>query len=88
LDKFGLLSEDYGRGMFEDDDHCQVIKSHGYICALAEDAFVHHHLSASFSKMNDHERNELFNKNKETFEKKWGKWKSHEYRKNRPATSF
>ena len=43
LDDFGHLSIDYGRGMFEDDDHCKVIRSRGFICAVAEDAFVHHH---------------------------------------------
>ena len=77
---FGLLSEEYGRGMFEDDDHCAVIKSKGYICALAEDAFIHHHLSATFSKLKDEEREVLFEKNKDIFEKKWGKWKGHKYR--------
>jgi len=47
LENFGHLSIDYGRGMFEDDDHCHTIRSRGFICAVAEDAFVHHHLNKS-----------------------------------------
>ena len=88
LEVFGLLSEEYGRGMFEDDDHCAQIKKQGYICALAEDAFVHHHLSATFSKMKESDRQALFNTNKEVFERKWGEWKPHQYRENRPISSL
>ena len=84
LDKFGLLCEDYGRGMFEDDDHCKTILSQGYFCALAEDAFVHHHLSASFSQMGEEQRNNLFEENRQTYEKKWGPWLSHKQREKRP----
>ncbi|MEX0345402.1 MAG: glycosyltransferase [Rhizobiaceae bacterium] len=88
LDKFGTLPEDYGRGMFEDDDHCEVIRSQGKICALAEDAFVHHHLSGTFDTIGAGEKQALFEKNKAIFEKKWGEWKPHEYRTVRPARSF
>ena len=85
---FGLLSEEYGRGMFEDDDHCAVIKDKNYICALAEDAFVHHHHSASFSKIDADAHDELFENNKVLFESKWGKWKPHKYREGRPMPSY
>jgi len=88
LSVFGQLAEDYGRGMFEDDDHCALIKSKGYVCALAEDAFVHHHLSATFSKLDDSEKEALFDKNKQIFENKWGVWQPHEYRKERPFSSL
>ena len=88
LDIFGLLAEEYERGMFEDDDHCETIKSKGYICALAEDAFVHHHLSATFSKMDGGERKALFERNKKIYEKKWGKWFPHKYREQRPETTL
>jgi GT2 family glycosyltransferase len=87
LEIFGLLSEDYGRGMFEDDDHCAIIRSNGYTCVLAEDAFVHHHLSATFNELKDGEKEALFEKNKKIYEKKWGKWIPHQYRKSRPSTS-
>ena len=88
LESFGLLSEVYGRGMFEDDDHCAVIKSKGYLCALAEDAFVHHEHSATFSEMNNAEKQALFEENKKKFEERWGDWKPHKYRSIRPQSTL
>lgn len=88
FEKFGLLSEEYGRGMFEDDDHCQVIRSLGYTCALAEDAFVHHHLSGTFSTIGDAEKRALFEQNRRKFEERWGPWIPHQYRSARPLRSF
>lgn len=86
LEVFGYLSEDYKYGMFEDDDHCAVITSKGYKCILAEDAYVHHHLSATFSSRKD--KQEIFEMNKAVFEKKWGAWKPHQYRIQRPNSSL
>ena len=88
FEKFGPLSEEYGRGMFEDDDHCKTIQSWGYQSIIAEDVFIHHHLSASFSKINNEERQRLFDRNKAIFEKKWGPWIPHEYRTNRPNSDL
>ncbi len=88
LKQFGLLSEEYGRGMFEDDDHCAMIKSKGYLCALAEDAYIHHHLSATFSTLKDGEKEELFEKNKRTYEDRWGVWQMHKYREERPLSTL
>ena len=85
LEHFGLLPTNYGLGMFEDDDHCRTIHSKGYVTAVAEDAFVHHHLSASFDTIEGSRRKALFEKNKATFERKWGPWRPHRYRKSRPA---
>ena len=84
LETFGLLPEDYGIGMFEDDDHCRTIHSTGYRTVVAEDAFVHHHLSASFSGWDSDAKQALFDRNKAIFERKWGPWKAHEYRTTRP----
>ena len=84
LEHFGLLPTDYGLGMFEDDDHCRTIYSKGFLTAVAEDAFIHHHLSASFNVIEDSSKNALFERNKATFEKKWGPWRPHRYRKSRP----
>ena len=84
LDSFGLLPLDYGLGMFEDDDHCRTIQSKGYVTAVAEDGFVHHHLSASFDRMDGSEKEALFERNREIFERKWGPWKAHQYRRSRP----
>ena len=85
LEHFGFLPTDYGLGMFEDDDHCRTIHSIGFVTAVAEDAFVHHHLSASFNSMEVSRKKALFERNKATFEKKWGPWRPHRYRKSRPA---
>ena len=85
FETYGLLSEDYGRGMFEDDDHCARIRQSGMRCVLAEDAFVHHHLSATFSTIDDEERRALFEANRKVFESKWGPWVPHVYRDARPA---
>ena len=88
LEHFGILPTDYGLGMFEDDDHCRTIHSKGFVTAVAEDAFVHHHLSASFNSIDDSRRKALFERNKTTFEKKWGPWRPHRYRKSRPARTL
>jgi O-antigen biosynthesis protein len=76
----GPISEDYGRGFFEDDDYCREVDSKGLGIACADDVFVHHHLSASFNKLKDAERHELFERNKAIYEKKWGSWIPHVYR--------
>ena len=88
IKNFGLISTDYGRGMFEDDDHCNVIRSKGYKCVVAEDAFVHHHLSATFSKIDEQERKKLFETNKKIYETKWGAWQPHKYRSERLASEL
>lgn len=88
LARFGPLDEDYGLGMFEDDDHCAVIRARGLRCALAEDAFVHHHLSASFDRIDSAERHALFARNKVRFEARWGPWVPHRYRASRPPSSL
>lgn len=80
LEKVGMLDEQFGQGFFEDDDYCRRVSDAGYKIAIAEDVFVHHHLSATFSKENKEERDKLFANNKKKFELKWGKWKPHEYR--------
>ena len=84
LESFGLLPLGYGLGMFEDDDHCRTIQSKGYVTAVAEDGFVHHHLSASFDRMDGSEKKALFERNRGIFERKWGPWKAHQYRRSRP----
>lgn len=81
LVEVGLLDEDFGQGFFEDDDYCNRIREAGREVAIAEDVFVHHHLSASFSTLNQERRQELFERNKAIYERKWGAWVPHEHRK-------
>ncbi|MDR1076309.1 MAG: glycosyltransferase [Xanthomonadaceae bacterium] len=76
----GPICEDYGRGFFEDDDYCRRVETLGKKIVCADDVFVHHHLSASFSKLKDEERQALFRRNREVYESKWGPWVPHTYR--------
>jgi GT2 family glycosyltransferase len=76
----GPLDEAFGQGFFEDDDYCKRIRGKGYKIAIAEDVFVHHHLSASFGQLEDPERRALFKRNKAIYEQKWGTWIPHKYR--------
>ncbi|ARJ70247.1 hypothetical protein B0A89_12055 [Paracoccus contaminans] len=84
LDRLGDLPEIYGRGMFEDDDHCATFRAAGLDIALAEDAFCHHHLSATFDALPSGEKQALFDRNKALFEQRWGPWVPHRYRDGRP----
>jgi GT2 family glycosyltransferase len=79
--KVGPISEDYGLGFFEDDDYCKRIEQLGFKLGIVEDSFVHHHLSASFNKLKSEHRQKLMDTNKAIFEKKWGTWTPHKYRK-------
>lgn len=78
--RVGNLDESFGRGFFEDDDYCRRVEQLGLDIVCAEDVFIHHHLSASFNKLPQHERDNLFQRNKEIYEKKWGQSITHQYR--------
>ena len=79
-ERVGPLDEGFGRGFFEDDDYCRRVEQLGLRVACAEDVFIHHHLSASFNKLKDQERQALFERNRVVYEAKWGKWIPHNYR--------
>ncbi len=82
----GPLDEVFGRGFFEDDDYCRRIEAQGLRVVCAEDVFIHHELSASFNKLKQKDRQQLFEENKKVYEAKWGEWIPHGYRKmQRPA---
>ncbi|WP_052380302.1 glycosyltransferase [Paenibacillus camerounensis] len=73
--QLGDLDKSYGVGMFEDDDYCEQVKALGYKLIVVQDAFVYHHGSASFKKMDSTVYNEIWEKNKQYFEQKWNrKW--------------
>jgi len=78
-DRVGVLDEAFGRGFFEDDDYCRRIEQLGLRVVCAEDVFIHHHLSASFNKLRQQDRQQLFEENKKIYETKWGKWIPHSY---------
>jgi GT2 family glycosyltransferase/glycosyltransferase involved in cell wall biosynthesis len=80
-ERIGVLDEEFGLGFFEDDDYCRRIEQAGFQIKCAEDVFIHHHLSASFMRLDRDARRKLFDKNKKFYEQKWGKWNKHSKRK-------
>ncbi|MES2935536.1 MAG: glycosyltransferase [Pseudomonadota bacterium] len=89
LDKVGLLDEEFGVGMFEDDDYSRRIQDIGLRTVCAEDSFVHHFGQASFKKLiASGEYQKIWDKNQAYFEKKWGKWEAHSHRlESQPISS-
>ena len=82
VDMIGKLDENYGIGMFEDDDYSVAASRAGFDLILPEDVFIHHFGSVSFKKLEDEKHRMLFEKNKTYFESKWHtSWHMHHYRK-------
>ncbi|MGB7924911.1 MAG: glycosyltransferase [Pyrinomonadaceae bacterium] len=77
----GPLDEQFGIGMFEDDDYAQRLKAAGLRVVCAADVFVHHFGQAAFKKLiekGEYER--LFNGNQRRYEAKWNvKWIPHRH---------
>lgn len=68
--KVGFLDECFGIGMFEDDDYCLRTQSLGYKLVVTEECFVYHKGSLSFSKLQNHQYQDLVKRNKDIFYKK------------------
>lgn len=74
IDKIGYFDEAYGFGYWEDHDYSVRAINAGYIPALALNSFVEHIKNVSVkSAMKQKEWDKLFARNRNTFEKKWGK---------------
>jgi GT2 family glycosyltransferase len=80
LDEVGFISEEFGKGYFEDDDYCRRVEAAGYEISIARDIFVYHQMSASFDLLGDLAKTELFKKNKAIYESKWGQWMPHTFK--------
>ena len=80
IDEIGQLDEVFGCGFFEDDDFCVRARNAGFKIAIADDVYIHHHLSASFSLLKEETKKALFEQNKAIYEEKWGAWIPHVYR--------
>jgi hypothetical protein len=80
----GKLDENYGFGYFEDDDFCARLISFGYELAICKDSFVFHSGSATFDKEEIEIKNKQFQKNKQIYESKWGRWTPHRHPKIQP----
>ena len=82
-EQVGPLDEQFGIGMFEDDDYSMRMKKRGLRVVCAADVFVHHVGQAAFKQLiADGSYDPLFAENRRRFESKWNiRWAPH---KNAP----
>ncbi|WNQ12882.1 glycosyltransferase family 2 protein [Paenibacillus aurantius] len=71
MEKIGVLDERFSPGHYEDDDYCYRARRAGYRLMLAGDVSVHHHGSASFSKLDKKRLGQIVHRNRDAFIKKW-----------------
>ena len=77
-ERLGPLDEEFGLGMFEDDDYSHRARLAGLRVICAEDVFVHHVGQASFARLAPETYDALWKKNQAHFEQKWGQsWEPH-----------
>lgn len=69
----GGLDEQFGVGMFEDDDLAVRYHQMGYRVVCAEDVFIHHFQGASFGRLEKAHYMAVFDENRRKYEKKWGR---------------
>lgn len=81
FEKVGWLDEQFGIGMFEDDDYAQRIKLAGLRLVCAADSFVHHFGQAAFKELIANGKYDaLFEENRRRYEQKWNmEWVPHKY---------
>jgi GT2 family glycosyltransferase len=72
IENVGPLDEQFGVGMYEDDDFSLRMRQKGYRILCAEDVYIHHWGSASFSKLAEERYQRLHQENRRKFEEKWG----------------
>ncbi|MCU1244315.1 MAG: glycosyltransferase, group 1 family domain/glycosyl transferase, group 2 family domain protein, partial [Acidobacteria bacterium] len=77
-ERVGPLDEQFGVGMFEDDDYSHRVRLAGLRVVCTENVFVHHVGQASFSKLTPEAYEALWKRNQTHFEQKWGiRWQPH-----------
>jgi GT2 family glycosyltransferase/cytochrome c-type biogenesis protein CcmH/NrfG len=72
IDKIGGFDERFSPGNFEDDDFCLRAKLAGFKIAIAEDVFIHHFGSKSFTAEGVEKFKEILERNRKLFIEKWG----------------
>jgi len=72
VDLIGYLDEGYEKGNFEDDDYCLRARMAGYRLAIARNAFVYHHGTATF-KLNRISHTQWMEINRGRFYRKAGR---------------
>jgi GT2 family glycosyltransferase len=81
IEAVGPLDEQFGVGMYEDDDFSLRIRQKGYRILCAEDVYIHHWGSAAFSRLAQERFERLHLENRGKFESKWGTlWQPHRWR--------
>jgi GT2 family glycosyltransferase/tetratricopeptide (TPR) repeat protein len=71
LERVGCFDERFGLGFFDDDDVCVRVRQAGFRLRVAQDVFVHHFGSRTFTALGvDHRQ--LLQENFERFRDKWG----------------
>jgi GT2 family glycosyltransferase/SAM-dependent methyltransferase len=81
-ENIGPLDEQFGIGLFEDDDYSQRIKMKNLRVVCAADSFVHHFGQASFKKLSSGDYKRLFDDNRRRYEEKWNvRWVPHNHGK-------
>jgi tetratricopeptide (TPR) repeat protein len=72
INKIGGLDERFSPGNFEDDDFCLRAQIAGYKTFVAQDVFIHHFGSKSFTAEGLEKYQERLDTNKQIFVDKWG----------------
>jgi GT2 family glycosyltransferase len=71
-ERVGPLDEQFGLGMFEDDDYSRRVRAAGFDLRCRRDAFVHHWQRAGFKLLGDEAYMRLYETNQARFRAKWG----------------
>lgn len=70
-ERVGPLDEQFGLGMFEDDDYSRRVRAAGFSLRCRRDAFVHHWQRAAFKLLGDEAYMRLYEDNQARFRAKW-----------------
>lgn len=71
-EQVGPLDEQFGAGMFEDDDYSRRVRAAGYTLSCCRDVFVHHWQRAGFKLLGEAAYLRLYEENRARFRAKWG----------------
>ncbi|HPC82459.1 MAG TPA: glycosyltransferase family 2 protein [Thermoanaerobaculaceae bacterium] len=71
-ERVGPLDEQFGAGMFEDDDYSRRVRAAGYTLRCRRDVFVHHWQRAGFKLLGEEAYRRLYEANRARFRAKWG----------------
>lgn len=72
-DRVGPLDEQFGVGMFEDDDYSRRVRAAGHALVCRRDVYVHHWQRAGFKLLGEESYLRLYEANRARFRAKWGR---------------